>query len=118
IDLVMALRNASLETWRTRDRAGIDVAAIENMDAGSIGILREDGADIRNGVTFPADTVAALLVQLELPPDLTPADAYDQIGGALTSDAQDGALVRFCRLLSDRDLLDASELALPGDERR
>ena len=118
IDLVMALRNASLETWRTRDRAGIDVAAIENMDARSIGILREDGADIRNGVTFPADTVAALLVQLELPPDLTPADAYDQIGSALTSDAQDGALVRFCRLLSDRDLLDASELALPGDERR
>jgi D-lactate dehydrogenase (cytochrome) len=118
LELVMTLRNVSLETRRTGDQAGIDIAAIENMDARSIGILREDGADARNDVSFPAATAVALLVQIELPSDITSADAYEQIGDALSSDAGDSALVRFCRVLADRDLLDATELALPGDRRR
>ena len=78
------LRDASRETWRTSDPAGIDAAAIENMDRRSIAILREDGVDARNQVTFPAGTAVALLVQLELPPDVTPAAAYDQIERALS----------------------------------
>jgi len=118
LELVIALRNASLETRRSRDRAGIDVAAIENMDARSIGILREDGADARNDVSLPADAAVALLVQLELPPHITSAAAYDQIGSALAPESVDSALVRFCRMLADRDLLDQTELALPDDRRR
>lgn len=118
IELVTALRDASVETRRRPYAAGIDVAAIENMDARSIAILREDGADERNDVSFPGDSAVALLVQLELPADITAAAAYDQIGGALASDSMDSALVRFCRLLADRDLLDTTELALPGDRRR
>src|SRR5262245_3089754 len=84
LELVMGLRHASRDTWRTGNRTGIDVAAIENMDARSIAILREDGADARNDVSFPDDTAVVLLVQVELPADLTAADAYDQIGSALT----------------------------------
>jgi D-lactate dehydrogenase (cytochrome) len=118
LDLVMALRRASFDTWHTKNRSGIDVAAIENMDARSIAILREDGADARNDVSFPTDTAVVLLVQLELPAELTPIDAYDQIGSALTPGAADSALVRFCRMLADRDLLDTTELAMPGDRRR
>ncbi len=118
LDLVVALRRASFDTWHTKNRSGIDVAAIENMDARSIAILREDGADARNDVSFPADTAVVLLVQLELPAELTPSDAYDQIGSALTPGAADSALVRFCRMLADRDLLDTTELAMPGDRRR
>ena len=118
IELVTALRNAAIETRRTRHATGIDIAAIENMDARSIAILREDGADERNDVSFPADSAVVLLVQLELPADITAAAAYDQIGGALAADAVDSALVRFCRMLADRGLLDATELALPGDRRR
>ena len=60
------LRDASRETWRTSDPAGIDAAAIENMDRRSIAILREDGVDARNQVSLPAGTAVALLVQLEL----------------------------------------------------
>ncbi len=118
LELVKALRSASLDTWRTGNRNGIDIAAIENMDARSIGILRDDGADARNDVSFPPDTEVALLVQLELPPELTPADAYEQIGNALLADAPDSVLTRFCRMLADRDLLDTAELAMPGDRRR
>jgi len=117
-ELVMALRHASRDTWRTGNLTGIDVAAIENMDARSIAILREDGADARNDVSFPDDTAVVLLVQVELPADLTAADAYDQIGSALTPGAADSTLVRFCRMLADRDLLDVTELAMPGDRRR
>jgi D-lactate dehydrogenase (cytochrome) len=118
LDLVGRLRDASRETWRTRDPAGIDAAAIENMDSRSISILREDGADARNQVSFPAGTAVVLLVQLELPPRTTAADAYDQIARALSEDAPDTPLVRFCRLLDGHGLLDATELALPGDRRR
>ena len=118
IELAMVLRNASVETRRTQDAAGIDAAAIENLDARSIAILREDGADERNDVSFPADSAVALLVQLELPADISAASAYDQIGGALAAGSIDSALVRFCRMLAERDLLDATELALPGDRHR
>jgi len=116
--VVGQLRDASRETWRTSDPTGIDAAAIENIDRRSIAILREDGVDTRNQVSFPDGTDVALLVQLELPPDLTPAGAYDQIERALSPGAPDAALTRFCRLLNDSGLLDVTELALPDDRRR
>ncbi len=112
------LRDASRETWRTADPSGIDAAAIENMDRRSIAILREDGVETRNQVSLPAGTAVALLVQLELAPDITPAAAYDQIERALSPSAPDTALTRFCRLLNGSALLDVTELALPGDRRR
>jgi D-lactate dehydrogenase (cytochrome) len=118
LELVMTLRRASLDTWRIGNQSGIDIAAIENMDRRSIAILREDGADARNDVSFPDETAVALLVLLELPPGLTPTDAYEQIGSALMPEAPDSAIVRFCRMLAERDLLDVTELALPGDRRR
>lgn len=118
LELVTTLRNVSLATRKTGDPAGIDIAAIENMDRRSIGILREDGADARNDVTFPAGAAVALLVQIELPSDITAEAAYEQIGGALAPDAADSPLIRFCRVLADRDLLDTTELALPDDLRR
>lgn len=118
LDLVGRLRDASRATWRTRDPAGIDAAAIENMDKRSIEILQEDGADTRNHISFPAGTSEALLVQLELPAGTSQEGAYDQIERALAHDAPDTALVRFCRLLDECGVLDASELALPGDRRR
>jgi len=118
LDLVLALGRASLETRRSGDTAGIDAAAIENMDARSIAILREDEADTANDVTFPPGASVVLLVQLELPPRTTAADAYEQIGGALAAGATDTSLTRFCRLLDEYDLLDVTELALPGEHRR
>ena len=118
LQLVLALRDASRETWRTGDRCGINAAAIENVDARSITIIREDGADVRNDVVLPPDAAVVLLAQLELPPETTPAEAYEQIAEALSPGSRDGALVRFCRLLDAHDALDATELALPGDRRR
>ncbi|HEV8211088.1 MAG TPA: FAD-binding oxidoreductase, partial [Vicinamibacterales bacterium] len=50
---VTRLRDAALETWRTRDPRGMDVSAIEHMDARCLALLREDGADRANGVTIP-----------------------------------------------------------------
>jgi D-lactate dehydrogenase (cytochrome) len=115
--LVADLRRASADTWRSKDVCGIDAAAIEHMDHRSIEILREDGADRRNDVGFPDGIDVALLVQLELPAGTSASDAFDQIQAAATS-STDGSLVRFCRLLSEHDLLDDTELALPGNPRR
>jgi D-lactate dehydrogenase (cytochrome) len=116
--LAAELRAASLHTWHTRDPRGIDVAAIEHMDRRSIDILREDGVDARHNVALPPGTEFVQIVHLELPAGTTREAAYDQIGNALASTAPDAPLVRFCRMLDRAGVLEATEVALPGDARR
>ena len=117
IDLVSRLRAASLATRRDRDERGIDVSAIEHMDRRSIRILEEDGVDRRHNLSIPPATEMILLVQLELP-RATAESVKAQVEDALTPDAPDSAVVRFCRLLDEAGLLAATELALPGQTRR
>ena len=118
VALVRALRDASRRTRQERDPRGIDVAAIENLDRRCLEILREDAVDRRHDVTLPLAAEMALLVQIELPPGTTAARAYDEIGAALGDGAPDTPLVRVCRLLDAHGVLDATELAMPGDRRR
>src|SRR5882672_2976599 len=42
---VRQLRDTTRDTWRTADARGIDVSAIEHMDARCLALLREDGVD-------------------------------------------------------------------------
>ncbi len=117
LGLVADLRDASRETWRTADPVGIDVAAIEHMDARSLQILEADGADRKYEVSWPAGAGLLLLIQLELPL-LSQDEAYEQISSALDADGPDTPLARFCRLLDKHGVLDDTELALPGDRKR
>jgi D-lactate dehydrogenase (cytochrome) len=94
------------------------VAAIEHMDRRCLEILQEDGADKRYDVRVPPGTTLALLVQLELPPGTTEADAFDQIENSLSSAAVDTPLARVCRLLQRHGVFDDTEMALPGNVRR
>jgi D-lactate dehydrogenase (cytochrome) len=101
--------------WRASE---IPVSAIEHMDARCLALLREDGVDRLQGVTIREDTAIALLVTLELPPDIDAARAYDEIGRARDPGAPDTALVRFCRDLDRAGVLDEVEVAVPGDHAR
>ena len=112
------LRRLSLETWRTHDPDGVDVAAIEHMDRRSLEMLAEDGEDRRHGISVPPGSALALLVQIELPSSLDPEAAYDQIASLTRDLAPRTALQRFCRVLDDAGAFDATELAMPGDRRR
>lgn len=98
-------------------RRDASIAAVEHMDRRCLDILREDGADSRNHVTFTDGTEIALLAQIEVPPETTRAAAYEEIqnavGGAATT-----PLARICRLLDAHGLFDATEIALPGDRHR
>src|SRR5262252_459559 len=116
--LVSTLREAAQATWRTADPRGLDVSAIEHMDARSLEILREDGADRACGVRIPASAAIGLLVALELAPQTTTAQAFDEIGRARDRDAPDTALVRLCRALDAAGVLDRVEIAMPGDTAR
>lgn len=120
VALAGSLRSAARRAWRSGTEQGIDVAAIEHLDARSLDIVREDGAARRNGVAIPDGAQAALLAQVELPAGTTPTPgaAYDEIAGALARDAPDTPLVRLCRLLAAADALDRAEIALPGDRRQ
>lgn len=118
LNLVAAIRDASRATWQTADANGIDAAAIEHMDRRSLDIIREDGADVRHSVSVPDDTEIALLVQLELPTGTTRETTFDQIASALNQAGSDAPIGRFCRLLDSMQLLERTEMALPGDHRR
>jgi D-lactate dehydrogenase (cytochrome) len=117
-EFVQRVRAASAETWHIGNPRGVDVSAIESMDARSLEIIREEGLDRANGVTIPGSAVMALIVTLDLPPDTTPEAAYHQIGGPEAQTASDGPLVRFCRMLIDANLFDEVEIAVPGDHAR
>jgi len=115
---VRQLRGIARDTWRTKDPHGIDVSAIEHMDARCLELLREDGVDVANGVTIPAGSEIALLITLELPPATTAEHAFDEIGRARDVVAPDGSLRRFCRLLDAAGVLDDVDVAVPGDLAR
>ena len=115
---VRRLRDTARDTWRTADARGIDVSAIEHMDARGLALLREDGVDRANSLVCSKATAIALLVTIELPPDTRADHAYDDIGRALEADAPDTPLVRFCRLLDEVGVLDDVEIAVPGDRAR
>ena len=118
LQFVAALRLAAQTTWRTKDPHGLDVAAIEHMDARCLAVLREDAADRVCGVTIPDRSTIALLVTLELPPDADAGRAFDEIGRARDADAPDTPLVRFCRMLDTAGVLDRVDIAVPGDSAR
>jgi D-lactate dehydrogenase (cytochrome) len=115
---VTRLRDAARETWRTGDPRGLDVSAIEHMDARCLALLREDGADRAQGVAIPASAAMALLVTVELPEGMTSTRAFDEIGRAREPGAPDTPLTRFCRALDEAGVLDRVEIAVPGDRAR
>ena len=118
MSMVRELRRAARTTWRTGDPHGLDISAIEHMDARCLALLREDGIDRQQGVPIPPTAAMALLVTLELPPDVDAARAYDEIGRARDSFAPDTPLVRLCRVFDRAGVLDDVEIAVPGDHAR
>jgi len=109
------LRRTALDTWQTREARGLDVAAIEHMDARCLALLREDGIDRQAGVRIPADAAIALLVTLDLPPGTSAESAFEEIG---RFEEAEGPLARFCRALAAAGVLEDVEIAVPGDEQR
>jgi D-lactate dehydrogenase (cytochrome) len=118
IELVAELRQAAMATWRSGDPHGIDIAAIEHIDARSIAVLREDGVDRRLGLTLPSGAAVALLIDLELSPRAAAADLWEQLESLREAGAADAPLLRFGRLLDRHGVLDDAEIALPGDRSR
>jgi D-lactate dehydrogenase (cytochrome) len=113
-----SLRAAARQTWRSPSHRGIDVSAIEYIDARSIGIIREDRIDALNHVRLPASAAAALLVTLELPAGTDASAAFDQIGRVHDASPPETPLVMFCTMLSEAHVFDDVEVAVPGDSAR
>ena len=97
LELVARLRTGAMQSWASPG-GGLDVSAIEHMDARSLAILREDGVDRRLGVRIDSSAVMGLLVALDLP------------GAA----AADEAFKSFAALLQEFDVPDAL-VAAPED---
>jgi len=118
IVLAGELRAAAIDTWRTRDPRGIDIAAIEHVDARSIAVIREDGVDRRLDIALPSGAAVVLLVDLELPATVAGQGLWSELESARDAGAADSPLVRFCRLLDRHGVLDDTEIALPADRAR
>ena len=118
IALVGELRREAAATWHSGDPNGIDVAAIEHIDARSIVVVRDDGVDRQLDIHLPDGAGIVLLIDLELSPVHAAADSWKAIASALDRSAADSPLTRFCRLLQRHRVLDDAEIALPGDRAR
>ena len=118
IALVDELRRQAAATWHSGDPNGIDISAIEHIDARSIDIVCEDGVDRKLDIHLPRGSGIVLLIDLELSPAHAAADSWRVIESALDRAATDSPLTRFCRLLDRHHALDDAEIALPGDRSR
>jgi D-lactate dehydrogenase (cytochrome) len=118
IALVAELRGAAMATWASRDEHGIDVSAIEHLDARSIQILREDGVDRRLDITLPQGAGMALLIDLEVSDAFAATDLWPVIASSLEAGAADSPLTRLCRLLDRHGVFDDAEITLPGERSR
>jgi D-lactate dehydrogenase (cytochrome) len=97
--LVADLRNAAMTTWQGAT-GGLDVSAIEHMDARSLALIREDGVPERLGLALDTDAAMALLVTLDLPPHTSGTDVYEAFSGAGTPGPGLDALGTFGILIS------------------
>jgi D-lactate dehydrogenase (cytochrome) len=118
IALAGELRREAAATWQSGDPDGIDVSAIEHLDARSIDVVREDGVDRKLDIHLPEGTGIVLLIDLELSPAHAASDLWRVIESALERSAADSPLTRFCRLLDRYHALDDAEITLPGDRSR
>ena len=118
ITLVDELRRQAAATWQSGDPNGIDISAIEHIDARSIDVVREDGIDRKLDIHLPQGTGIVLLIDLELSPSHAASDLWRVIESALDRAAVDSPLTRLCRLLDRHHALDEAEITLPGDRSR
>ncbi len=117
--VVAELREASRRTRETGDPRGLDVRAIEHLGGGSLALLRETDVPARSRVGIPEDAALAILFELELREAVPEADILAAYEAALEgSPAEDGPVLRLFQQLARHDLLDALELAMPGDRIR
>ena len=111
LTLTRTLGEISLKTRQTHNQRGLDVSAIEYLDARSVEILREDGSDKRNNITLGSDAQTLLLIQLELLPEWVDR-AYDDLAQALEPNAPDVPLVQFEQILEQSGRLEETELVM------
>jgi D-lactate dehydrogenase (cytochrome) len=115
LSCVRQLRAESLAARRAGSHAGLDISAIEHMDARCLELLRATGAGARCGVELPGTAVLAILATIDLPSGYTAARAYEEIAAAGSTDGDRTPLGRFCAVLDAHDALAAAQMALPGD---
>ena len=100
------------------DPAGVDVSAIEHMDARCLALLRKTGwtapAASRSRQRPPSPSWS----HSSFHPTLTAERAFDEIGRIRDPGAPATPLRRFCLLLAEAGVLDQVDIAVPGDRVR
>lgn len=118
IRLAGELRAAAIETWRTGDPLGVDVAAIEHIDARSIAVIREDGVDRKLNISLPTGSAVVLLIDLELSSGRSQTTWLAELESIGDATAPDSPLARFGRTLQRFGVFDDTEIALPDNRAR
>jgi D-lactate dehydrogenase (cytochrome) len=118
VELVGALRTGSLRTCEQGGK-GMDVRSIELFDRRCLELLRAEDKLGDLPLDIPPEAQACLLFEQEVGQDLTQAELLDRLGDALEGRPHSGDPIgELVTVLSDFDLVERSELALPGQERR
>jgi D-lactate dehydrogenase (cytochrome) len=96
--LVASLRAEAQRAWASGQPDGLDVAAIEHMDARSLSLLREDGVDRRLAIDLDPQAAIGLLLTIEL------------------RDGIDATISRLASIVEQFLPEDEVIVAMPGDE--
>ena len=116
--LVEHLRNNADDNYESGNPFGLDVAAIEHIDARSLAVVREDGVDRKLNIAIRPDTAVMLLIEIELRQADRGRDLWPEFQDALDDDAPDTPVRRLVQLLDEWDALDTTEIAMPSDDAR
>ena len=116
--LVDHLRSNADDNYDSGNPFGLDVAAIEHMDARSLAVVKEDGVDRKLNITIDAATAVMLLIEIELREADRGRDLWPEFQDALDDDVADTPVRRLVQLLDEWDALETTEIAMPGDETR
>lgn len=115
LGLVGELRERAQAAWSAGGPGGVDVRAIEHLDARSLALLREDGIAARVGIELDAGAAIALMIALDLPPETTAQQVYDALGRSGVSGASGDAVTDVAGLLEQHGAFDSAIVAPPGD---
>ena len=116
--LVDHLRNNADEDYSSGNPFGLDVAAIEHLDARSLAVVKDDGVDRKLNITIHPTTSVILLIEVELRQADRGRDLWPEFQDAFDEDVPDTPVRRLCLMLDEWNALDTTEIAMPGDDAR
>ncbi len=118
IKIVEALREQSLQTRKNKRANGLEVRSIEYFDDRCLSLLREQNKLSEYAIVVPEHTTSCLLFEQELESGMSDEEIVDRLVAASEGRGGNDALGALMAILTQYEVMETAELAMPSDTRR